>query len=314
VRRAIVIGVVLIASVARADFILKQDGTRVGSARDIDCSTNMTCSVSGNTATLTCAGGGGGGGAPTTAEYITYASNASLSAERVLSAGNYTSVDLGTAAQAQVDWAHGLTCSSGQALTSSGTSAMVCTSTLTASDVQCSGTCVADSEIAAMAASKLTGTVAVTKGGTGVATVAANQVLVGTAADTVAAKTVPSCSDPTTSKVLYNDATQTWSCGTDQTGSGGSNVVEVEVDFGSGGNDTASTTVTGQAWVTATSKILCTPTMFATTDRAEGAEDILIEDLDVATHTRVASTGFTVTAHAGQGITFGKFIFHCTGG
>jgi hypothetical protein len=103
-------------------------------------------------------------------------------------------------------------------------------------------------------------------------------------------------------------------CITDQTGSGSANVVEVEVDFGATGNDTASTTVTGQAWVTATSKILCAPTLLATTDRAEGAEDILLEDIDVAAHTRVASTGFTVTAHAGQGRTYGKFIFHCTGG
>lgn len=64
-------------------------------------------------------------------------------------------------------------------------------------------------------------TVPVTKGGTGLTTVASNQVLVGTAADTFTAKTLPSCSNATTSKLLYDNATQTWSCGTDQTSAGG---------------------------------------------------------------------------------------------
>lgn len=64
-------------------------------------------------------------------------------------------------------------------------------------------------------------TVPVTKGGTNLTTVAANQVFVGTAADTLTAKTIPSCSNATASKLLYDNATQTWSCGTDQTSAGG---------------------------------------------------------------------------------------------
>jgi hypothetical protein len=44
---------------------------------------------------------------------------------------------------------------------------------------------------------------------------------VGTAADTVSVKTIPSCSNATTSKLLYDNATQTFSCGTDQTSAGG---------------------------------------------------------------------------------------------
>jgi len=96
-------------------------------------------------------------------------------------------------------------------------------------------------------------------------------------------------------------------------GSGSVNVVEVEVDFGATGNDTASTVVTGQAWVTGTSKIVCSPTMLSTADRAEGAEDVLLEGIEVAIHTRVAATGFTLTAHAPVRLAFGKFLFHCTG-
>lgn len=58
------------------------------------------------------------------------------------------------------------------------------------------------------------------KGGTGLTSIFANQAWVGTAANTVAAKTLPSCSNATTSKLLYDNATQVFSCGTDQTGSG----------------------------------------------------------------------------------------------
>ena len=165
-----------------------------------------------------------------------------------------------------------LTCSAGQALTSNGT-AQSCTATLTASDVVCAGTCVADAEIVGMATTKLSGTitnaqlastysgagacgantfastlngnaaptctqpafanlsgvattaqiptVTVPKGGSNLTTVAANQVYVGTAADTFTAKTIPSCSNATTEKLLYNSGTQTWTCGTDQTSAGG---------------------------------------------------------------------------------------------
>lgn len=67
----------------------------------------------------------------------------------------------------------------------------------------------------------LSGTIAVGNGGTGKTTITTNQVYVGTALDTLTAKTLPSCSNSTTSKLLYDNATQTFSCGTDQTGGGG---------------------------------------------------------------------------------------------
>lgn len=63
-------------------------------------------------------------------------------------------------------------------------------------------------------------TVTVGKGGTGQTTITTNQVYVGTALDTLTAKTLPSCSNNTTDKLLFDNATQTWSCGTDQGGAG----------------------------------------------------------------------------------------------
>jgi len=64
------------------------------------------------------------------------------------------------------------------------------------------------------------GTIALTVGGTGMTSWAANQVLVGTGTNTAALKTVQSCSNATTSKLLYDNSTQTFSCGTDQSGGG----------------------------------------------------------------------------------------------
>jgi hypothetical protein len=233
-----------------------------------------------------------------------------------------------------------LTCTSGQALTSNGT-VYSCTSTLTASSVaganvsgavatatalaadpaDCSAgqyaTTIAASGALACAqvqASQLGGTLSVSSGGTGAAPGAADQVLVSTSTSAATWRTLPSCSNATTSKLLYDTATDTWSCGTDQTGGGGgsANVVEVDVDFGSG-TDMVSTVVTGQTWVTSTSKILCGPTLVATSGRAEGEEDAVIEGLVPAIHSRVAGTGFTLVVAVPLGVASGVFKFHCTG-
>jgi len=152
----------LLVALAASQVLIKDEGTTQGWAKTLNCSgSGVTCTVDAPSRTATIeVTTGEGGGLPGTIPAVTYTTSSDLSAERVLSAGNYTTVDLGTAAQAQVDWAHGLTCSAGQALTSSGTTAMACTSTLTASDLACAGTCVADAEIAAVAGAKVSGTVA----------------------------------------------------------------------------------------------------------------------------------------------------------
>jgi len=101
-------------------------------------------------------------------------------------------------------------------------------------------------------------------------------------------------------------------CWTPSAGGGG-NFVSVDVDFTATTSDMASTVVTGATWVTATSKIICSPTLLATASRGEGAEDVLLEGIEAAIHSRVAGTGFTLTAHAPSGAN-GIFTFHCTGG
>lgn len=96
-------------------------------------------------------------------------------------------------------------------------------------------------------------------------------------------------------------------------GGGSVNTVTVTVAFGTG-DTTASTVVTGQAWVTLASIIVCAPTLLAASGRAEGAEDAVIEGVVGAVHTRVAGTGFTLTVGApSPGMLYGSFVFHCTG-
>jgi len=77
------------------------------------------------------------------------------------------------------------------------------------------------------AAAVISGTLGLTRGGTGQGTWAANEVLVGTGTNTGALKTLPSCSNATTSKLLYDNSTQTFSCGTDQTSGGGSGIASL---------------------------------------------------------------------------------------
>jgi hypothetical protein len=109
----------------------------------------------------------------------------------------------------------------------------------------------------------------------------------------------------------------TWSCATDlNTGATGSaNYLAVLLDFGSPeSDDLATTVVTGQTWVTANSRIMCAPTMHATTSRAEGAEDAVIEGLAVSVHSKVVGTGFTVTAASNAGLgTTGVYQIVCSG-
>jgi trimeric autotransporter adhesin len=64
-------------------------------------------------------------------------------------------------------------------------------------------------------------TIPVTKGGSNLTTVAANQLFVGTAADTFTAKTVPDCDDSAGNHLNFDNATQTFTCGTTSSGGGG---------------------------------------------------------------------------------------------
>lgn len=96
-------------------------------------------------------------------------------------------------------------------------------------------------------------------------------------------------------------------------GGGSANTVSVTVDFGNTGATVAKTVVTGQAWVTTSSVIACTPTMMASADRTDGMEDAIIEGLTVSAYARVNGTGFTVAANPRRGRAYKKYTIHCTG-
>lgn len=109
-------------------------GGRMSTTRQyaIDCYGGTACSVDGGVLRIWTADAGAatssGGGAPVDAGYVVWSSAATTGStnERVLSAGNYTTIDNATAGQTQVDWAHGLTCAGGNVLTTNGTGAMIC--------------------------------------------------------------------------------------------------------------------------------------------------------------------------------------------
>lgn len=93
-------------------------------------------------------------------------------------------------------------------------------------------------------------------------------------------------------------------------GGGGGNFAEVSLSLGTSGGLVYSVAVTGQAWVTATSQIICSP--FGTTTDGQTPETVGAADFSVSVSDRVAATGFTLWVYSPHGAT-GTFRFHCTG-
>ncbi len=161
-----------------------------------------------------------------------------------------------------------LACSSGEALTSNGT-AQSCTATLTASDLVCSGTCVADAEIAAVAGAKVSGTVAN-------ATLAAS-------ATALASNPSPCSSNQFVTDIAANG---TLSC---------SALVDADVP------DTITVALASTATALAANPADCSAGQFATTIAASGALTCAaIADSDVPNNITVdlATTASTATALA----------------
>lgn len=238
---------------------LQDEGTGQGRVQILNCvGSSIACSKSGITGTLDVSGGGGG--APTTYAYWGSGSDATLSAEINL-ASLSTGLVLNTAGTPSqysgatcTNQVIRLLSASGAATCQTITSAYVDTSVWTGTatsgllkassqgvlaqavvgtdyaaashvhvdaDIPDTITLTNLTQIGTRAISDTTGTLLVPRGGSGLTTVSANQLYVGTAADTFTAKTIPSCSNATTDKLLYDNATQTISCGTDQGGGGG---------------------------------------------------------------------------------------------
>lgn len=165
-------------------------------------------------------------------------------------------------------------------------------------------------QITNRAISDTTGTLAISRGGTGQTTITTNQLYVGNGLDSLAAKTLPSCSNGTTSKLLYDNATQTFSCGVDQGGAGGSaNVVEVSLNLGTEMGLYYSTTVAAP-WVTATSSIACSP-LGVTTD-GQTPETVAVSGVIPTVSDRSAGVGFNLNVMNPNGGT-GTYRFGCTG-
>lgn len=159
-----------------------------------------TCSgsdkLTANGTQVSCAADQTGSGAPTDAQYWVGAAHAGLSAEKDLS--GFTGLVLNTAG------------------TPSSKAANSCTNQFPRSD-SASGvwTC------ASIATADLP-TIDISKGGTTQTASTEDAVLVGSGTTAWQAKVLPSCSNATTSKLLYDNSTNTFSCGTDQAGAGGS--------------------------------------------------------------------------------------------
>lgn len=201
-----------------------QNGSYVRADRrrafELNCGTNMTCTQSGGRITIASSGGAGGGGAPLDGGYLTLTAGSTGSTnEVVLSGGTNISISGGGVVAVNGTVASATTASTATALAANPTD---CSANQYAQSIAANGnlTC------SAIAVADLP-TVTVAKGGTGQTTITTNQVYVGTALDTLTAKTLPSCSNGTTDKLLFDNSTQTFSCGTDQGGGGGQSFAEV---------------------------------------------------------------------------------------
>jgi hypothetical protein len=84
------------------------------------------------------------------------------------------------------------------------------------------GLCVAATNLINLA-TQVKGVLAVANGGTNLSAATDDDTMVGNGT-TWESKALPSCSNATTSKLLYNSSTNTWSCGTDNTSSGDAGV------------------------------------------------------------------------------------------
>jgi len=105
-----------------------------------------------------------------------------------------------------------------------------------------------------------------------------------------------------------NAGTTTTDCTISGGGAGSANVVEASVVLT--GSGFFSTTVTGQTWVTGTSKVVCSP--FATTADGLTVEVITIAMLHITASNLVAGTGFNVNVMNPYGLA-GTVRVHCTG-
>lgn len=89
------------------------------------------------------------------------------------------------------------------------------------------------------------------------------------------------------------------------------NAVEVAVTMPADGSGWVQAVVTGQTWVTSTSKLACQP--FNDGGDSNNTDEVYsLAAFSTTVSTRSAGVGFTLTAMSPNGVT-GTFKFHCTG-
>jgi hypothetical protein len=88
-----------------------------------------------------------------------------------------------------------------------------------------------------IATSNLSGTIAISQGGTTETASAEDAVLVGASTTDWQAKVLPSCSGATTDKLLYNSTTNVFSCGADQGAGAGAGLTRIAGASGAAGAD-----------------------------------------------------------------------------
>lgn len=138
-------------------------------------------------------------------------------------------------------------------------------------------------------------------------TPADDQVYVGDSASAGTWRSIPDCGEAGT--LNYTAATNAFSCLTDSSGGGGGNSVEQSIVL-SGGAGFFSQAVTGQAWVTTSSEIVCAP--LGTTADSLTPEAVAIGGLNVSVSDRSAGVGFTINVFSPYGLE-GTVRVHCIG-
>jgi len=93
-------------------------------------------------------------------------------------------------------------------------------------------------------------------------------------------------------------------------GSGSANGVVVSINLGTGLGLVYTVTVVGQAWVTATSAIACSP--FGTTADGLTPETVMAAGVQAVTSAYVVGTGFNLSVYSPHGAS-GTYRFGCTG-
>lgn len=93
-------------------------------------------------------------------------------------------------------------------------------------------------------------------------------------------------------------------------GAGSANGVVVSINLGAVGGLIYTVTVVGQAWVTATSAIACSP--FGTTADGLTVETVMAAGIQAVTSAYVVGTGFNLSVYSPHGAT-GIYRFGCTG-